>query len=144
MCSEFNQLDLERIERAKDESPENVRQRTPSHVVRLTNYGDGTAHDVRLKGQECRPRVWVGDAGKMDQEGRAKVAWPMWDRTIPALDPGESKHIFVMCLTDDRNVPVVTASWPVMPRRGLWRRTIHIDLSKAETIETGWPGKSAG
>ncbi len=35
----------------------------PTAFVRLTNYGDGTAYDVRLSGTNCRPRVWVGDEG---------------------------------------------------------------------------------
>ena len=27
-------------------------------IVLLTNYGDGTAYDIRLSGSHCRPRVW--------------------------------------------------------------------------------------
>ncbi len=53
---------VEDMERVTRENEGNFTGMTwlPAGWVRLTNHGDGTAHDVKLTGQRCRPRVWIG------------------------------------------------------------------------------------
>jgi hypothetical protein len=52
--------------------------------VLLTNYGDGTAYDIKLSGSHCRPRVWVRDMGRQETKDAEPVAAepvaaePMW------------------------------------------------------------------
>lgn len=115
----------------------------PLHFVRLTNYGDGTAYDIRLSGDECRPRVWVGDTGGQKTENDPPtVVWPMWSDTIAALEPGQSVQVLVMTSPDrSRKPPALEARWPRMPRRGFGWKRCRYDLATARTIETGWPGE---
>jgi hypothetical protein len=61
--SGFTVTDLERLKRAKEKASDTALQWQPWHVVRLTNYGDGTGYDIKLTGTNCRPRVWVDDGG---------------------------------------------------------------------------------
>lgn len=126
-------------------------------VVRLTNFGDGTAHDVRVSGSDCRPRVWLADMGiaqlntRIDDDGKTHqepippiVGWPMWSDKLAALKPGESVDVIVMSSPDEsRPKPVLEASWagPLSNRRFSRRRTRRYDLATARAIEVGWPGK---
>ena len=48
--------DMERVTR-KNEGNFTGMDWMPLGWVRLTNHGDGIAHDVKLTGQRCRPRV---------------------------------------------------------------------------------------
>lgn len=60
------------LARAKnDEDPagqEAMKYWEPRHIVLVTNYGDGTAYDVKFSGTDCRPRVWVRDTGTQEAE----------------------------------------------------------------------------
>jgi hypothetical protein len=115
----------------------------PLCFVRLTNYGDGTAHNIRLSGGErCRPRVWVGDSGVVPIQGKPpKVHYPMWSDTVAAIEPGETVNIYVMG-SADRSLakPVIEASWPRLPGRRVGRITYRYDLAEGRRIEEGWPG----
>jgi hypothetical protein len=116
----------------------------PQDIVLLTNYGDGTAYDIRLSGSNCRPRVWVRDTGHRETEDAPlMVGEPMWSDQLAALEPGKSWSVVVMSSTDPTLPrPVLEVSWPRLPRRGLGRKKRRYDLAKANTIETGWPGKT--
>lgn len=138
-----------------DKDPKAIESKThwqPRDIVLLTNYGKGTAYDIRLSGSDCRPRVFVRDTAgrKLEDEGDAAEpvdALPMWSNRYPALEPGKEWSLVVMSSTDDsRDPPVLEVSW-----RGLelsWRRLIRrrktrrFDLANANMIETGWPGKT--
>lgn len=61
--------DLERLGRAQYRVPEEERSRFVTQVVRLTNYGDGTAYDIELTGRNCRPRVRLS-VRREDRNGR--------------------------------------------------------------------------
>ncbi|AYE95711.1 hypothetical protein C0J29_13760 [Mycobacterium paragordonae] len=126
-------------------------------VVRLTNYGDGTAFDIRLSGSDCRPRVWLADMGNqqmhtpIDDDGTMRppeaippaLGWPMWSDKLSALGPGESVDVIVMSSPDtSRPKPVLEVSWSWLPRRGLGRRKFRYDLATARSVECGWPGKT--
>lgn len=116
----------------------------PLCFVRLTNYGDGTAHNIKLRGERCRPRVWVGDSGVVPIQGKPpEIHYPMWSDTVAALEPGETVNIYVMGSMDQSIAkPVINASWPRLPgRRWDWRRTLRYDLAQARRIEEGWPGE---
>ena len=55
----------------------------PVCFVRLTNYGDGTAHDIKLAGDRCRPRVWLADSGVVPNQGKPpEVHYPQWATEI--------------------------------------------------------------
>jgi hypothetical protein len=119
-------------------------------IVLLTNYGDGTAYDIRLSGSHCRPRVWVRDVGE-SQETEVVTKWPMWSDRLGALEPGEKMSVVVMSNPDPTLPrPVLVVSWPRLPGRfpkrlnntRLSRRKRRYDLATARTIETGWPGKN--
>jgi hypothetical protein len=109
--SGFTVTDLERLKRAKEKASDTALQWQPWHVVRLTNYGDGTGYDIKLTGTNCRPRVWVDDGGievpmptyappppppdnapPPQPETIPTKKWPMWSDTISALVPGELVH----------------------------------------------------
>ena len=116
----------------------------PLCFIRLTNYGDGTAHNIKLTGERCRPRVWVGDSGVVPIQGQPpEVAYPLWSDTIAALEPGETVNIYVMGSLDQSLAkPIITASWPRLPgRRWDWRKALRYDLANARRIEEGWPGE---
>lgn len=156
--------DIERLARGNDGSASLTNPRSPlmpSFCVRLTNYGDGAAYDVKLTSDECQPRVWVGDSGEWigdeDRGGpRAAVRWPLWSDTLAALTPGESVNVLLMVNTEvkprmvnpEQKPPVVKASWPRLPgRRAKWLRWLRLgpasaecDLATARTIEAKWPG----
>jgi hypothetical protein len=121
-------------------------------IVLLTNYGDGTAYDIRLSGSHCRPRVWVRDVGSQETDGDEVVTkWPMWSDRLGALEPGQKMSVVVMSSPDPTLPrPVLVVSWPRLPgrlpkclnRTRLGRRKRRYDLATARTIETGWPGKT--
>lgn len=134
--------DLERLLRANDGSPQwQTSLPMPTYCVRLANYGDGTAFDVKLSGEECQPRVWVGDTGVVN-EGQAAVRWPIWSDTLAALEPGESVNVLVMCeALPPKRFPVIRASWPRLPGRRLsLGKSIECDMATARRIEAKWPG----
>jgi hypothetical protein len=112
--------------------------------VLLTNYGDGTAYDIKLSGTHCRPRVWVRDMGRQETKGApVTTAAPMWSDRIGAIEPGKSWSVVVMSSPDTTiPSPVLEVSWPRLPRRGIGRKKFTYDLATARTIETGWPGKT--
>jgi hypothetical protein len=140
--SGFTYDDLDRIERAKNPNVPDQQHRSPWHIVRLTNFGDGTAYDVELSGKNCRPRVWIADSGKKQNEATdPEVAWPMWDRNLAALPPGESVHVLLMCVTDERNSAELTVTWSNMPGRSR-RRSTRYAVRDQLGIETGWPGSN--
>lgn len=137
--------DAERLLRANngDSNWANHPHWIPLCFVRLTNYGDGAAYNVKLSGERCRPRVWVEDAGVVPIQGKPpEVSWPMWSDTVAALEPVETVNIYVIGSMDQSLAkPIVTASWPRLPgRRWDWRKTLRYDLASARTIEMGWPG----
>jgi hypothetical protein len=114
----------------------------PRDIVLLTNCGNGTAYDIRLSGSDCRPRVWVLDTASraVEENGPGPAAvLPMWSSRYPALEPGGKWSLVVMSSTDEtRKPPVLEVSW-----RGLFRRKkVPLNLANADTIETGWPGKT--
>jgi hypothetical protein len=113
-------------------------------IVLLTNYGDGTAYDIRLSGSNCRPRVWVRDMGESDPESAQVVAKaPMWSNRLHALEGGDMWSVVVMSSPDKTlPPPVLEVSWPRLPGRRLGRKRRRYDLATARTIETGWPGKN--
>ncbi|MGA5540785.1 hypothetical protein ACPCIR_02950 [Mycobacterium sp. NPDC051198] len=116
----------------------------PLFFVRLTNHGDGIAHNVKLTGERCRPRVWIGDSGMVPAQGKpAEIAYPLWSNTVAALGPGDSVNIYVMGSLDRSLAkPVIEASWPRLPgRRWDWRKSTRYDLASARRIEEGWPGE---
>lgn len=88
-------------------------------------------------------RVWIGDSGHVEIQGEPpKVAWPLWSDTVAALEPGQWVNVYVMASPDQsRPKPVLTASWPRSPGRGLGLRAITYDLANARTVESGWPGE---
>jgi hypothetical protein len=112
----------------------------PRHIVLLSNHGNGTAYNIKLSGSDCRPRVFVRNTASQDPKGEgahAVAGLPMWSKRYPALEPGGMWSLVVMTSTDQtRKEPVLKVSW-----RGLFCRK-EIDLAKADTIETGWPGKT--
>ena len=86
--------------------------------------------------------VFQGHSGSEAREGDAAepvAAVPMWSNRYPALEPGKEWSLVVMSSPDDtRKRPVLEVSW-----RGLIRRkTRRFGLANANTIETGWPGKT--
>lgn len=114
-------------------------------IVLLTNYGDGTAHDIRLKGTNCSPRVWVRDVG--ETEGAEVVAGvPMWNDRLGALGAGQMMSVVVTSSPDkdafSTRARSIEVSWPLLPRRGLCRKKRQYDFATVPTIETGWPGKT--
>ena len=113
----------------------------PRDIVLLTNCGKGTAYDIRLSGSDCRPRVFFRDTAgrKLGDAAEPVAAVPMWSNRYPALEPGKEWSLVVMSSPDDtRKRPVLEVSW-----RGLIRRkTRRFGLANANTIETGWPGKT--
>lgn len=127
-------------------------------IVLLTNYGNGTAHDIRLAGTNCRPRVFVRDTAGLkpeedDDDNKAVGALPMWSNRYPALEPGKEWSLVVMSRTDkSSDTPALEVSWRGLQWSWSWRhpfrwpvrlrRTCPFDLTKANKIETGWPGKS--
>jgi hypothetical protein len=134
--------DADRLFRAKDSAAEAELVRTPWHLVRVTNYGDGPAYDIQLDGKNCRPRVWVADAGQTQtSEDAPELAWPMWDNKLPALPAGESVQVLLMCVTDERNTAQLTVAWHDMPGRSK-RRSARYSVKDGLEIETGWPGKN--
>jgi hypothetical protein len=138
--SGFTLDDADRLHRAKNPNTPEEQTRTPWHVVRLTNYGDGTAYDIELTGRNCRPRLWVADTGQAEWEGNApELKWPMWDRKLAALPAGESIQILLMCVLDERNSAEVRARWSDMPGRSR-RRSTRYAVKDDRGIETGWPG----
>jgi hypothetical protein len=138
----------ERLFRAKQDKDAAQALWQAHDTVLLTNYGDGTAYDIKLSGSDCRPRVWVADVGREEWQGEGtgtKVVAdaPMWSNELKALEPGEHVSVIVMSSTDKSlQKPVLEVSWPRLPRRGLGRRKRRYDLANARTIETGWPGKT--
>lgn len=135
----------ERLYRAKQDKDAEQALWQPLDTVLLTNYGDGTAYDIKLSGNSnCRPRVWVADVGQQETDDTPPVVkWPMWSDQLSALGPGEHMSVVVMSSPDpSRPRPVLEVSWPRLPRRGLFRRKRRYDLANARTIETGWPGKT--
>lgn len=111
-------------------------------TVLLTNYGNGTAYDIKLSGSYCRPRVWVRDMGRQETKDAEPVAAaPMWSDQLGALEPGKSMSVVVMSSPDPTlPKPVVVVSWPRLPGRSFGgRRKTRYDLATARTIETGWP-----
>lgn len=88
--------------------------------VQLTNYGNGTAFDVRLTGTNCAPRVWAGDTPvgaepQSDPDAVPSIGVPMWSESLNSLGPGESVTIFVMRPPTKNSLvgePELTASWP--------------------------------
>jgi hypothetical protein len=116
--------------------------------VRLTNYGNGTAFDIRLAGTHCLPRVWVGDVptsiGTLEETDPApEIGVPMWSESLSSLGPGESVTIFAMRPATKNPLsgnPELTASWPRLPQLGRWQKREHIVLSEAPRVEMGWPG----
>lgn len=141
--------DVERLIRARPNATEAAKQWQLWHVVRLTNYGDGTAYDLKLTGTDCRPRVWVADTaieqtGDAVPENAVVTQWPMWSDRVSMLAPGESVHVLLMCLSDDsRNDATVAVSWTPLPGRQLLRRRqlSQYALKDERGIETGWPGQ---
>jgi hypothetical protein len=119
--------------------------------VRLTNYGNGTAFDVRLIGRHCLPRVWVGDAptssGGLEQtDPEPTIGVPMWDDSLSSLEPGESVTIFAMRPATKNPLvgnPELTATWPRLPQLGIGRKRIHIVIAEAPRVEMGWPGEGS-
>jgi hypothetical protein len=83
--SGFTVTDLERLKRAKEKASDTALQWQPWHVVRLTNYGDGTGYDIKLTGTNCRPRVWVDDGGiELPMPTYAPPPPPTRQRSAPA------------------------------------------------------------
>lgn len=139
-----------------DKTPEAIKAKThwrPGDIVLLTNYGKATAYDIRVSGENCRPRVFFRDTAlrKLEDGGAGGPvgALPMWSNRYPALEPGKEWSLVVMRRTDESSGgrPVLEVSW-----RGLefsWsrhpirrRRTRPFDVADAPNIiETGWPGK---
>jgi hypothetical protein len=125
----------------------------PNDIVLLTNYGDGTAYNIKFSGSNCRPRVWTRSTGQKDAEG-AEITdgLPMWSDRLAALGPGKMWSVVVMS-SPDQSVPrpVLEVSWATLPKRrigcGKFGRSIgtgkrSFDLGTANIIETGWPGKA--
>jgi hypothetical protein len=117
--------------------------------VRLTNYGNGTAFDIRLAGRHCLPRVWIGDAptsqsGLEGADPEPTVGAPMWSESLSSLAPGESVTIFAMRPATKNPLsgdPELTVTWPRLPQLGVWRKRKHLKLSEAPRVEMGWPGE---
>jgi hypothetical protein len=134
--------DADRLRRARKGAQEQELVRTPWHLVRLTNYGDGAAYDIELDGKNCRPRVWVADtAMSQTQDDPLEVAAPMWDRKVGALPAGQSVHVLLMCVLDERNSAKVKVTWLDMPGRSR-RRSTRYAVKDQLGIETGWPGQN--
>ncbi|HUO36753.1 MAG TPA: hypothetical protein VMU34_02385 [Mycobacterium sp.] len=131
---------LARAETDEDpEAAEAMKNWQPRDIVLLTNYGDGTAYDVRLAGNNCRPRMPVVNMWRADLQDPL----PMWSDRLRALGPGEPWSVVVMSSPDEsRPRPMLEVSWPRWPGRGLGRNKRCCDLAKASFIETGWPGKT--
>jgi hypothetical protein len=134
-------LALARTDRDAEEAMKHWQARD---IVLLTNYGDGTAYDIKLSGSHCRPRVWVRDMGRQEmQDGPVVAAAPMWSDKLGALEPGQKISVVVMSSPDPTLPrPVLEVSWPRLPGRRLGRKKRRHDLANARTIETGWPGKT--
>jgi hypothetical protein len=133
---------LARADTDTDKKAEEAKKQwQPLHIVLLTNYGDGTAYDIRLSGSDCKPRVWVRDEG--ETEGDKVVAkLPMWNNRLGSLEPGRMISVVVMSSPDPTPPPVLKVKWKRMPRRHLGSEIRYYDLAKAHTVETGWPGKT--
>lgn len=114
--------------------------------VRLTNHGNGTAFDIKLEGDNCRPRVFVGYApysvGTLEAtDPEPEIGVPMWSESLSSLGPGESVTIFVMWSQNPLvGKPELTVSWPRLPQLGTWRKRMHVKLVDAPRMEGGWPG----
>lgn len=141
--------DAERILRANDGQSNwiNHQHWHPGGWVKMVNYGDGTAHDIKLTGDECQPYVWVGDIAQTDQisadvEARVSIRWPTWSDTLSELPPGKSVSIMVMVPTDRKRNPVgIRASWPRLPGRPFGRRHHEYRFAEGRKVEMGWPGE---
>lgn len=116
----------------------------PATWVRLTNFGDGTAHDIHLSGENCQPYVWAGDSGQVPYEGQPpEIARPQWSATVPALEPGASITIHVLCTPALPKGQSITISWPRLPGRKIGgRKSFQSDLANMRRIKEGWPGES--
>lgn len=118
----------------------------PLGWVRLTNHGDGTAHDVKLTGERCRPRVWIGDSGVKPHAGQPVEAhFPLWSNTIAAIEPGESVNVCVVARHDPSQAkPTVTVAWPRLAgRRWAGSRNVNYDFAASRQVEHGMPGQTA-
>jgi len=136
--------DMERVTR-KNEGNFTGMTWLPVGWVRLTNHGDGTAHDVKLTGERCRPRVWTGDSGVKPSAGRPVVAeHPLWSDTIAAVEPGESVNVCIVARGDAYEAkPTVTAKWPRLAgRRWAGSRAITFDCATSRRVEHGMPGQT--
>lgn len=117
--------------------------------MRMTNYGNGTAFDVRLAGRHCEPWIWAGDApsstGTLDEvDPPPELGLPIWSQSLGALEPGESVTILVMTSQDPLvGEPELTVTWPRLPQLNLWRRTVRTSLRDTPPAEVGWPGEGA-
>jgi hypothetical protein len=116
----------------------------PAMWARLTNHGDGTAHDVRLTGERCRPRVWIGDSGVLSSSGQlVEAKYPLWVDSIAAIEPGASVNVCIVARNDPSvPKPIVTASWPRLPAR-VWAgfRSVSLDFTTQREFEYGLPGQ---
>lgn len=120
----------------------------PLKWVLLTNHGDGTAHDIKLTGERCRPRVWVGDSAELPQLGQpVEASHAVWSNTVAAIPAGESVTVHVVMHNDaSEEKPTVTATWPRLPGRGWTRawalhRSVTFDFAKSRPVERGIPGQ---
>jgi hypothetical protein len=136
--------DMERVTR-KNEGNYTGMDWMPLGWVRLTNHGDGTAHDVKLTGERCRPRVWIGDSGVKPYAGQlVKAEYPLWSNVIAAVEPGESVSVCIVARNDPSQAkPTVTATWPRLPGRP-WagRRAVSFDFAASRPVEHGMPGQT--
>ena len=138
---------VEDMERVTRENEGNFTGMTwlPAGWVRLTNHGDGTAHDVKLTGQRCRPRVWIGDSGEKPFAGQpVQAKYPLWSDTIAAVEPGESVNVCLAARDDASEAkPTVTASWPRLAgRRWAGTRAVTLDCATSRRVEYGMPGQT--
>ncbi|KXP08739.1 hypothetical protein [Tsukamurella pseudospumae] len=137
--------DLERITR-KNEGDFTGVTWMPLGWLSLTNYGDGTAHDVRLAGMRCRPRVSIGDSGTKPYAGQAvETDQPLWSNIVAAIAPGESVNVCVVARHDPSQAkPTVTASWPRLAgRRWGGRHRVTYDFATPRQVEYGLPGQTS-
>jgi hypothetical protein len=138
--------DTERLSRSNDGSANWHGQHwIPAAWLRLANHGDGAAHDVKLVGQRCRPRVWAGDGGVIPYEGEpAATDKPMWSDTVAALESGQSISVNIIVPADrSQPKPVVSVSWARLPgRRWSPRGKMQFDFSAVGKVEYGRPGQT--
>jgi hypothetical protein len=140
------------LARTDIDAPQAMKHWDARDTVLVTNYGDGTAYDIKLSGTNCRPRVFVRDMGRQETpDSPVEPAAPMWSDRLGALKPGASWSVVVMSSPDKTlPPPVLEVSWPRLPSRlpkclqhtRLSRKKRRYDLATARTIETGWPGKT--